>query len=222
MSSALDLVASDTRRELLQIIKREGSLSVDEAVDALGMARTTVREHLLKLRDKGLLTRRPEREGRGRPSHRYAMSSQARLLFPSRDGELLGRLLQFLRDRDEDELVTAFFEDYWAARTRSVKERLRHTRASDLDEILDVLDAVLEEEGFMPVIDREEGTVTIRECNCPFSESVKQTKTPCRLERAFFEKVFDTELERVTYIPEGNPACTYEISREAIGERATE
>ena len=220
MSSALDLVASDTRRQLLQIIKREGSLSVDEAVEALGMSRTTVREHLLKLRDKGLLTRRPVREGRGRPSHRYAMSSQAQLLFPSRDGDLLGRLLQFLRERDEGELVSAFFEDYWAARTRSVKERLRHTSADDLDEKLDVLAEILEEEGFMPVIDRDEGTVTIRECNCPFPESVKQTKIPCRLERAFFEEVFDAKLERATYIPEGHPACTYEISQATIGENA--
>lgn len=44
---ALDLVSSDTRRELLQFVKRRGSLSLDEAMEALDMARTTVREHLL-------------------------------------------------------------------------------------------------------------------------------------------------------------------------------
>lgn len=211
MSAALDLVTSDTRRELLQLIKREGGLSVSEAMEALGMARTTVREHLLRLKDKGLLVRSTERAGRGRPSHRYEMSERARVLFPSRDEELMGALIRFLRERGEEALVEAFFEAYWAARTRAVRERLREAADGTLDERLDVLRSILEEEGFMPVVSRGEGTVTIQECNCPFPESVKETKIPCRLERTFFEDLFETTLDRVSYIPEGNPACTYTL-----------
>ena len=211
MSSALDLVSSDTRRELLQIIKRRGSLSVDEAMDALGMARTTVREHLLQLKEKGLLDRTVERKGRGRPSHRYSMTRRAKVLFPSRDGELMGRLLQFLENRGAEELVKTFFEDYWDARTEAVKRRLRNASTGDVEAQLDVLRGILEEEGFMPDIEREGNRVTIRECNCPFPESVKHTKIPCQLERAFYEALFETELERVTYIPEGNAACSYEM-----------
>lgn len=212
MSSALDLVSSDTRRELLQIIKRRGSLSVDEGMEMLDMARTTVREHLLQLKEKGLLDRTADRQGRGRPSHRYSMTRRARVLFPSRDGELMGRLLQFLQDHGVEEWVETFFEDYWDARTEAVKQRLQDAAPDDLDEQLDVLCSILEEEGFMPEVEREDNRVTIRECNCPFPESVKHTKIPCRLERAFFEAVFETELERVTYIPEGNAACSYEMT----------
>jgi predicted ArsR family transcriptional regulator len=213
MSTALDLVSSDTRRELLQIIKRRGSLSVDEAMDALGMARTTVRDHLLQLREKGLLNRTVEREGRGRPSHRYQMSRRAKMLFPSRDGELMGQLLQYLRDHGAADLVEAFFEEYWDARTRAVKQRLHGEASNELDDQLEVLRAILEEEGFMPEIDCEGERITVRECNCPFPESVKQTKIPCRLERQFFETIFEAELDRVSYIPEGHSACTYAVDR---------
>jgi len=216
MSSALDLVSSDTRRELLQIIKRKGSLSVDEAMDALGMARTTVREHLLQLREKGLLDRFAERKGRGRPGHRYEMTRRAKMLFPSRDGELMGNLVQFLHENGAEALVEIFFEDYWDARTQAVKQKLREAAADDLAQQLEVLRSILEEEGFMPEITREGGRVTIRECNCPFPESVKQTKLPCRLEREFFEALFGRPLERVSYIPEGNAACTYEIADEEV------
>lgn len=214
MSSALDLVSSDTRRELLQIIKRRGSLSVDEAMDALDMARTTVREHLLQLKEKGLLDREAERKGRGRPSHRYEMTRRAKVLFPSRDGELMGNLLRFLEDHGVEELVETFFEDYWEARTQAVKRRLRNAPTESLESQLNVLRGILEEEGFMPDVDREGNRVTIRECNCPFPESVKHTKIPCRLERAFFEALFDTDVERFTYIPEGSAACSYEMSVE--------
>jgi len=216
MSSALNLVSSDTRRELLQLIKRQGSVSVDEAMDALEMARTTVRDHLLQLMEKGLLDRTAVREGRGRPSHRYTMSRRAAMLFPSRDGELMGRLVQFLYDNGAEELVETFFEDYWEARTRAVKRRLQEVESDDRDRQLEILQSILEDEGFMPDVSRDENRVTIRECNCPFPETVKQTKIPCRLERAFFEAVLETDIARVSYIPEGNPACTYEIAEEEV------
>lgn len=217
MSSALDLVSSDTRRELLQIIKRRGSLSVDEAMEALGMARTTVREHLLQLKEKDLLTRSVERKGRGRPSHRYEMTRRAKVLFPSRDGELMGRLIQFLREEGDPDLVETFFEAYWDDRTEAVKQKLENVAPDDLDAQLEVLRSILEEEGFMPEVTREGERVTVRECNCPFPESVKETRAPCRLEKAFYEAIFETELDRVSHIPEGNPACTYEIDTVGAG-----
>lgn len=216
MSTALDLVSSDTRRELLQMIKRHGGLSVDEAMDGLGMARTTVREHLLHLKEKGLLARSVEREGRGRPRHRYEMSRRAEVLFPSRDGELLGELIQFLQEEGAEELVEAFFEAYWSERTNATKKKLQETVPDDLRGQLDVLREMLEEEGFMPEIDDEGTSVTIRECNCPFPESVKQTRIPCRLEKTFYETLFETELERVSHIPDGNPACIYEIDKAEV------
>lgn len=219
MSSALDLVSSDTRRELLQIIKRRGSLSVDEAMEALGMARTTVREHLLHLKEKNLLTRTAERKGRGRPSHRYKMTQRAKVLFPSRDGELMGELLRFLKEEAEG-LVETFFERYWEDRTEAAKQKLRSAPTSELEKQLEILRGILEEEGFMPEIDEREGTVTVRECNCPFPESVKQTRVPCQLEKTFFETLFQTALDRVMYIPDGNPACTYKVATESVSMTA--
>jgi predicted ArsR family transcriptional regulator len=213
MADALDLVSSDTRRELLQIIKRRGSLSVDEAMEALDMARTTVREHLLQLKEKGLVEQSAEREGRGRPRHRYAMTRRAKVLFPSRDGELMGELIQYLRDEGAEDLVEAFFETYWKARTAAVKTELQD--ADSLDDQLAVLHDILEGEGFMPNIHQDEGHVTVRECNCPFPESVKQTDAPCRLEEKFYETLFEAALDRVSYIPDGSAACTYKIEIDA-------
>lgn len=71
----------------------------------------------------------------------------------------------------------------------------------------------LEEEGFMPEVDpgRKYGQVIIKECNCPFSEVVKETRLPCKLEAMFYQKLFGEEVERTSYIAEGDFSCTYEI-----------
>jgi predicted ArsR family transcriptional regulator len=41
---------------------------------------------------------------------------------------------------------------------------------------------------------------------------VKQTGVPCRLEEQFYKEIFEAALDRVSYIPDGSAACTYEIN----------
>ncbi|PEN14898.1 transcriptional regulator [Longibacter salinarum] len=216
--SALDLVSSDTRRELLRLVKQKGSLSLDEGMEALGMARTTVREHLLRLERKGLVERSTVRSGRGRPSLLYTITAKANVLFPTRDDELMNDLLTFLNDQGAGDLVTAFFESYWGERTERVERRLEDVGEDDVDARVELLRDILEEEGFMPKIDRTADGITIRECNCPFPESVKQTQVPCNLEVAFYESVLGVEVERSAYIPSGDAACTYHVDTKGPGE----
>lgn len=206
------LITSDTKRALLQLMKRRGEIALDDAIDATGYARTTLREHLNQLERDGLVQRRSERQGRGRPSLRYRITERGERLFPTRDGVLLRELLRYLQERGQDELIEAFFESFWASRVEEVKHRIRQAGgAGDPERKLEVLEAILREEGFMPEIQTGDEGLVIRECNCPFAEAVKQTKLPCRLEAQFYAEIFDIAIERTGYLPDGDAACTYEI-----------
>ncbi|MEP0546935.1 MAG: transcriptional regulator [Rhodothermales bacterium] len=205
------LLPSGTKGDLLLLMKRQGPISLDDAEAATGLTRPTLRQHLGGLERDRLVERSTQRQPRGRPSLRYALTPQAEALFPSRDGVLLGRLLDFLQERDDDALIEGFFEHYWDERLRDVQHRLSQVPEGDGDERLSVLVELLREQGFMPEVRSDEGGLVIRECNCPFPEAVKRTRLPCRLEARFFERVFDDRISRVTYIPDGFPACTYEF-----------
>jgi len=212
----LDLISSKTRRRLLRLLKREGPLSINTAMEALDLARTTIREHLLRLEDQDLVEKYAETTGgRGRLSHHYQLTSHGTALFPSRDGELAHELISFLQEQGADDLVLAFFESFWAERTEQVQARLRAIEGEGREARLEVLRSILEDEGFMPEIDVNDDGVTVREFNCPFAETVKRTKLPCRLEAEFFATLFDAAPERVSYIPEGRPACTYAFPSDA-------
>lgn len=200
-----------TKGDLLLLMKRQGTISMDDAEAATGFTRPTLRQHLGMLERDRLVERSTEKQGRGRPSLRYALTPEAEALFPSRDDVLLGRLLAFLQQRGEDALIQAFFEGYWEERLREVEHRLGRVPAGDEEGRLAVLTELLREQGFMPEVRRDEGGLIIRECNCPFPEAVKRTRLPCQLEARFFEQVFDDRIARVTYIPDGFPACTYEF-----------
>lgn len=213
----LNWMASAPRRSLLLQLKRRGRLTAEDAATAIDRAVSTAREHLQELESRGWVASVAEpTDGRGRPRHRYRLTRAGEALFPTRDAELMHDLVAFLHDRDASDLLTDFFEDFWAKRSERVQQRLDAHDARDHDNRLQILADVLEEEGFMPEINRTGASVVIRECNCPFPESVKQTRLPCRLEAEFLASALDRPLARVTYIPDGHDACTYTF-RDASG-----
>jgi len=207
-------ILSDSQQKLLDLVKRHGELTVAGAVDQLDLATTTVRQHFSALEEEGLVDRTERAEGRGRPTAYFSLSDAARQLYPSNDGTVLSELLNYLSREGYHRAIDDFFQEYWNRRRRELRERLEAADAETLEERLDVLSDFLREQGFMPEIEIDEATVTIRECNCPLRGSVESTRLPCRLEAEFLEQVVERVLNRVDYIPAGATACTYEFDRE--------
>lgn len=205
------LFPTGTRGDLLLLMKRRGEVSLDDAQAATGLSRPTLRQHFGGLERDGLVARSTLRGARGRPALRYALTPRAETLFPSHDGHLLGRLLDYLLGRGDEALVQDFFERYWDERLQDVQSRFEAVAPSGDAGRLEALTDVLQEQGFMPDVSCN-GAVVIRECNCPFPEAVKRTRLPCRLEADFYAQLFGRPAERVTYIPDGFAACTYEFA----------
>ncbi len=213
---------SPSRMRLVEFMNREGVVTVDGAVEALGLAETTIRQHLDRLERKGLVTHHSVVHGPGRPTLEYRLTERGMRLFPNQDGHLLGRLLQFVIQEGYPRIVDDFFHDIWAERRDQIVQRFEQEGADTLPRKLEILEDFLEEQGFLPEIKVTEDRVTIRECNCPFSESVRATRLPCRLEAKMFEQLLQRDLARVGFMPDGQPACEYEfdLAEEAEEDRA--
>ena len=203
---------SDSQTRLLELIKRRGEISVQEAVEGLELAKSTIRQHLERLEDEGLIKRRSEASGRGRPQHYFELTALAHQLFPSLDRQVLHRLLDYLAREGLHREIDDFFREFWSERGREFRQRLAEADDEDLEARLEILGEFLDEQGFMPEIATDgDGRVEIRECNCPLDKAVESTRLPCRLEADFLEKVVGQPLERVSYIPDGHTACVYEF-----------
>ena len=205
----LSKLLSDTRLAIVNLAKVRGGITASQAVDATGLSKSTIREHLHRLEELGLVESTADRSGRGRPSHLYSLTDLGERLFPSRDGEVARELVAFLHEKGEADLITEFFETFWRHRRQEFRLRCELDGAETLAEKLDVLDTLLDEQGFLPDIELDDGDVTICESHCPFSETVKATGIPCRLEAEFMESIVGAEPHRVTFRPDGASACTY-------------
>lgn len=202
-----------TKKEIIDLIKRRGTLSIDEAVEQMSLAKSTLREHFLQLERDGYVDREYIRSGPGRPSLQYRLTPKGNSVFPSSESKLLRNIIRYLKSNNNERMVEEFFEDFWEQRLEEAESRISESSAESPESKLNVLMKMLEEEGFMPEIDRskESGSLTVKECNCPFSEVVKETRLPCKLEEMFYKKLFSENTERTTYIAEGDYSCTYDI-----------
>lgn len=202
-----------SKKELLDRIKRKGTLSIDEAVEHTELAKTTLREHFLQLERDGYLERDYVRSGPGRPRLQYQLTPKGNSLFPSSESVLIRKLLNYLKEQGDEETIEDFFQVFWEERLEEAGKRMDESSKDDMQSRVEALTHMLEEEGFMPEfnLNEENEMLMVKECNCPFSEVIKETQLPCKLEAMFYKKLFDERAERQTHIASGDHACTYGI-----------
>lgn len=199
-----------TQADILEWLKRHGRGVIPEIAESLALSVETIRSHLRSLRSSGLVQRLGSRSsGPGRPEIVYALTSEAEVLFPRGEVAMLRDLAAFLRDRGHDALMSEFFDEQIEARRANVRERIS---GADPVDRLDAMVGVLNGEGFMAETSTDpEGRRTLRLCHCPYRTVVDATSAPCRSELRFMRDVLGERLVRTSYIPDGDPACSYRI-----------
>jgi predicted ArsR family transcriptional regulator len=199
------------RRSLLDLIKRQGSISIDDATERVKLAKTTVRQHLLQMEDQGLIRRSYDKQQPGRPKVVFELSEAGQRLYPTQEPALLRELLEFLDKDGQHSAMERFFEEYWKKRRKRFEEILESLGGrTDTRARAEALMRLLEAEGFMPHLAQGPGRkLTVRECNCPFQEAVRATRLPCKLESEFIRWALKSSVERTEYIPDGEASCTY-------------
>jgi predicted ArsR family transcriptional regulator len=202
---------SDTSdRALLDLIRRRGPSSVIELARELGVTGTAVRNRLARLLATGLVERRTEHIGRGRPRHTYQASTEAHK-----------RLGQNYAD-----LAVALWEEMMASVSDRKLRRLLFLRITDrLAEVyrskvtghewegrLVQLSHVLHDRGVEAEVARDDaGLATIlRQYSCPYYELAETDRAICSLERKMLEKVLGRGLRLSQCRLDGDRSCDFE------------
>jgi predicted ArsR family transcriptional regulator len=202
-----------SKKQLLDLLKKEGLLSLNDAVGKTDLAKSTLREHLLQLEDDGYVKRKFHRSGPGRPSLCYELTAKGHAVYPTYEPKLVKELIQYLKEEGEQGKLEAFFDRFWDQRLEEAKQRMEDSEGIGPKAVILPLIKMLKDEGFMPEydMDTEGNQVTIKECNCPFGEVIKETRLPCKLEELFYKKLFGEQAKRISHMAEGDYTCTYEF-----------
>jgi len=173
-----------TKQQLLVLLKRTGSVTVEEAAGALSIASMTARQHLINLERDGQVVTQRVRRANGRPHYLYVLTPKGEEMFPRRY-DLLARILldevgaltpdqiEGLTANEKRSLLIQRSADTLAERFRfNVDGRSLEARVAEVTNVLHLIG------GFAEWIHTEDG-FEIRDYNCVFATLVDESEGCC-------------------------------------------
>ena len=166
-------------------------------------------------RPTGLVSRRTERHGVGRPRHLYDVTASAQQLFPANYDGLAAGLIAAIDSIGGRELVDRVFETRRAQTAERIRRRLDESvgdEAPFFDRVRE-LAVIQDEQGYLCGAELSaDGTIRMREHNCAIFHVATDDPAACEAELQLFRDVLGADIIRETHIASGDRCCTYRIS----------
>ena len=199
--------------ELMTALKQAGEATAEDLAAHLGITVSAVRQQLDGLYADGLVVRRAEARGRGRPAHLYRLTRAAEPLFPKAYGGLTTELLGYVADADPA-LVDDLFDRRRQRRLEGAQARLAGV-GGDLADRVAELARILDDDGYLASFETiPNGSLRIVEHNCAVLDVAERYGQACTSEIAFLRQALpDARIERVSHMIGGAHSCAYQIDQ---------
>jgi predicted ArsR family transcriptional regulator len=210
----LTVIAIDenpTRQKIVMLLNKVEHMTVSELSRAMGITPMAVRQHLMYLEKKRIISYVAKKYGIGRPVFLYSLTEQARDIFPSGYLEFTRNILRTIEKMDGRKKVDSIF--------KLRKDSKFNDKATALSGIKDIggkvarLAGMLDEEGYM--VETEEGSEAyyLKEYNCPLFGISNEYPEACKYELELYRDLLVAGVERSQCQKDGAPSCTYVIPK---------
>lgn len=201
-------VDQPTRRQIIQILNRQGKATVDELARALGVTLMAVRLHLVVLERDGLVQRETLRKGPGRPALVFSLTEKALDELPKNYHTLADKLLEGMEDHlSEDQLAQV------CGAVASSLANAHSSRMIGLPLIDKVAEAsrILNEVGCAADWEPTGDGFVIHEYNCPYFRVAQKHPQLCQMDQDFMRDLLDAEVQMGARLVAQEQHCTYVI-----------
>src|SRR4051794_5646512 len=197
----------------LELARASRPLSTADIAEALDLHPNTVRPHLDRMREVGLLEVDADSKGSvGRPQHRYSLADDAPSLGLEPSAlRLLARLLV-------DVATSAGIDSETIAQAGRQQGRAATAGRPPTRSCVDALMAELADLGFDPAVATDGTTTTVAFTHCPFSElAALHPEVVCHLHRGLVEGMVEqfggvgTTVERFATLADRDP-CRVDLA----------
>lgn len=200
---------NQTRNNIILLLRKSGGMSIEELSKKINITPMGIRQHLLSLENRGIVSYVTKKHGIGRPGFIYKLTDTADELFPkSYDSFAIG-ILKDIEKHEGREKIEKIFK--WR------RERLFNLRKGNLpakanmDEVMDGLKNMLESEGYMVELSRENGSYHLMQYNCPINKIALEFSSACTQELQLYRDLIRKDISRTQSLSDGSPSCLYVI-----------
>jgi predicted ArsR family transcriptional regulator len=199
---------SGTREKILNFLRQQASVSVNELAGATGLTAVSIRHHLSALQAEGLVSAATSHSGVGRPKLLYALTQAALERFPTKYLRLTDRLL----DEMKVSMTSPMIERMFAAIAQDMATgHASKFEGKTLEEKIDVLVGVLGEEGFMAAWNKVGDVYHLMEYNCPYFVIGQRHPEVCTIDQTLISQVLGEAVQKTTCLLNGDQRCVFVI-----------
>jgi predicted ArsR family transcriptional regulator len=173
-----------TKHQILELLKRTGSATIDEAAGALSIASMTARQHLLGLERDGLVQSEKVRRSNGRPHYLFSLTPKGDEMFPRRFDLLAGVILDLVAKLSVDDIDGLTGEQKRSLLIQRAADRLAADNSfpvegRSLEDRVEQLTSVLHRIGGFAEWRRLPEGFEIRDYNCVFARLMSRQSDGC-------------------------------------------
>ena len=173
-----------SKQQILVLLKRAGSATVEEAAGALCLASMTARQHLVGLERDGLVRSEKVKRQTGRPHYVFKLTPKGEDMFPRRYDLLAQLLLDELGNLSPGDIEGLSASEKQSLLVQRMAGRLAEQHRPQLygrnltDRVAATADLLQTIGGFAEWLETEDG-FEIRDYNCVFARITPHTESGC-------------------------------------------
>jgi DeoR family suf operon transcriptional repressor len=197
------------QRILAHLLRNPEGASLEELSEHLGITKTAVKEHLIKIDGLGYLAYVDIRGSVGRPRRKYLLSSEGHESFPRQYSWLSNVLLELLAEDMGPDQIRKIMHSLAAKVAGSMKSRFANTKNSA--ELLAEITKVLNELGYRSALkqsDLRKGAV-IEAVNCVYHSVAKRHPQLCQFDVQFLKNASGMDVKLESCIATGGSVCRF-------------
>jgi predicted ArsR family transcriptional regulator len=207
--AAVENILKESRSAIIDLLKINGAMSVEQLADEMEVSKVNVRRHLSLLESDGLIDYEIERHDRGRPRYIYSLTDKACCLFPQIYDEfacdVLVQLQRMFGDEGLQKVLNACAEDL-------IEELNQEFEGLDFDERVKRLAKVMSAKGYLAEARKmRDGAYRLRQHNCPTERVAVSHPHICEQELRVYREALNCEVTRECHIVAGSQMCEYRI-----------
>lgn len=194
---------------ILDLLRQNPGLSVNELAEAMGVTATAVRQRLTRLMDNNYVERQVVRSGRGRPAHQYHLTSRGRRKAGANFADLAMVLWEEIRQIDDREVRRGLIQ--------RISARLAKLYQADMEgqtvrERLDSIARLFAERNVPLVVDDGQLLPVITALACPYPDLAERDRGICAMERQMFSDLAGESMRLTHCRLDGDDCCTFALS----------
>jgi len=203
-----NFIMKSTREKILLFLLKNPKSTINDLADTAQINTISVRHHLNNLLAEGLILAEEERHGVGRPRLVYSLSDEGLERFPSRYYRLTNRILDRFRETVSPEVLNGIFKEIAKDIASDHRQTLKNL---SFEGKLNLLQDLLDEEGFNVEWEKKQDHYLIHEVSCPYFHVAQTHPEVCSLDQTLISEMLEIPANKLNCILNGDHHCSFVI-----------